>query len=162
MKKGYTLLEALITLSLFMVLSFSLLFLWQYAARGAQNAIRMQNVLDNLGIAMDGLIINIQHSYKLVLNTDSQDVLRRLEMHGYDPNGNPHTYIFTFNPNALPAQAIYRRLFFGGQEYAYGIRTIQIINVGYMRLDITITSICAHPVVFAGSVDIRHKHVVIQ
>ena len=171
MKKGFTLIEAIMSLALFMILSIGVLLLWQHAARNAENAIRTQNALDNLGLAMEGLLTNIEFSHTITLQTNNQNVLRRLYLTGLNPSRQSHTYVFTFDPNAHPWHAIYKSLFFSGQQYAYGIELIHIINVNNMRLDITITSICLCPtrcMLFAscessisitGSADIMHKHV---
>ena len=173
MKKGFTLIEVVMSLALFMILSIGVLLLWQHTARSAENAIRIQNALDNLGIAMDALIRNIEFSHTIVLQTDSRNILQRLELEGLGPGPqiNPHTYIFTFNSNAQSWQAMYKSLFFGGQQYAYGIETIHIINANNRRLDITITSVCLcrtrcaqidfceSQISITGSADVLHKHI---
>ena len=173
MKKGFTLIEAVVFLALFMVLSIGVLLLWHHAARNAENAIRTQNALDNLGIAMEGLLTNIELSHTITLRTDSQNVLTQLNLRGLNPQGQPHTYIFTFNRNAPSSSAGYRTLRLGLQRYAYGIETIHIVNVLYRRLDITITSVCLcrircareqinhceSRITITGSANIMHKHV---
>ena len=162
MNKGFTLIEALISLALFMLLSTGLLLLWQHTASIASRALVKQNALDNLHIAMDGLTSNIQFSHSLTLTTDSRQRLRRLDMQGYNPRGQHHTYFFTFNPYARPQDAIYKSLFFGGQQFAYGIQTIRIIHVKNCRFEITIESSRVPGLSIEGSVDIRHKFVTVR
>ena len=167
MKKGFTLIEAIIALALFMILSIGVLFMWQYAARNARETIRVQTVLDNISIAMDALIANIELSHSIVLHTNNRDILRRLDLSGYYWDGSPHTYIFTFNPNALPHLTSFQSLFIGipglgGQQFAYGIYSIKIVNKYYLRFDITITSACENPITITGSANIQHKHVTMR
>ena len=171
MSKGFTLVEAIMSLALFMILSLGVLLLWQLASRSAVSAIRTQNALDNLGIAMDALLMNIEYSHTITLVTNNQNVLRRLYLTGLNPQGQPHTYVFTFDPLALPSSPRYKSLFFGGQQYAYGIESIRIISADNRRLDINITSVCLcrtrcasinlceSQVSITGSADILHKHV---
>ena len=175
MKKGFTLIEAVMSLALFMILSFGVLLLWQHVSRSAQSAISTQNALDNLGIAMDGLLTNIELSHTITLHTNNQNILSRLELRGLDHLGRPHTYHFTFDPNARYSSAGYKSLRLGMQVYAYGIESIHIINFNNSnrRLDITITSVClcltpcarAHinqcesRVSITGSANIMHKHI---
>ena len=172
MKKGFTLIEAVMSLALFMILSVGVLLLWQHTARNAANAIRTQNALDNLGIAMDGLLTNIEFSHTITLRTVGQNALTQLNLRGLNPNGQPHTYIFTFYPSATPSQETrYKILRLGGQRYAYGIEMIRIVNVNNRRLDITITSVClcrtrcalvancASSITITGSANILHKHI---
>ena len=159
-----------------MILSMGVLLLWQHASRNAHSAIRTQNALDSLGIAMDGLLTNIELSHTISLQTNSQNVLRRLYLTGENPARQPHTYVFTFDPAAPPTSTRYKSLFFGGrhtyqQQFAYGIESIHIVNINNQRLDITITStcLCRHRceqvmscesrVSIAGSANIMHKHV---
>ena len=175
MKKGFTLIEVVMSLALFMILSFGVLLLWQYTSRSAASAIRTQNALDNLGIAMDGLLTNIELSHTLYLQTGGQNRLRRLSLRSLNPNGLPHIYTFTFDPNAHNTSSRYKSLFFGGplgqQQFAYGIETIHIVNHDNRRLNITITSVClcrtrcaqvnlcSSRISISGSADIIHKHV---
>ena len=175
MKNGFTLIEVVMSLALFMILSFGVLLLWQYTSRSAASAIRTQNALDNLGIAMDALLTNIEFSHTIVLQANNQNILRRLELTGLNPQNQQHTYVFTFDPNAHHTSSRYKSLFFGGQlgqqQYAYGIETIHIFNRGYTRLDITIASVClcrtrcaqvklcSSRITISGSADIMHKHV---
>ena len=174
MKKGFTLIEAVMFIALFMILSIGLLLLWQHASRSAQNAIRTQNALDNLGIAMDALMSNIEFSHTINLHTNPQHVLISLRLTGLNPDNRQHTYEFTFSQNAPRSSAGYRSLRLGLQRYAYGIETIHIVNVHNKRLDITITSVCLcrtrcaennlnlcpSRITITGSADIIHKRIV--
>ena len=167
MKKGFSLIEAVMSLALFIILSSGVFFLWQHVARNAAETIRVQRALDNLGLAMDALTKNIEFSRRMVLQTNSQNVLLRLELYGYYWDGSPdHPYVFTFSPHAIPGTPRYKSLFFGGrlgqQQHSYGIKTIRIINVDYLRLDITIVSACEYPITINGSVNIQHKHMTVR
>ena len=162
MKDGFSLVEAVVSLALFLLLSLGILLLWQHSARSVANSVRMQNTLDNLAVAMDALVRNIEFSHTLVLYTESDDVLLRLEMTGVNPGGQPHTYVFTFNPDALPHQPMYRSLFFGGQQYAYGIYRIRVLSVNDARFDITIVSSCENMLTLRTSANVLHKHVTVR
>lgn len=162
-------------LALFMVLSIGVLLLWQYASRSTQNAIRIQNALDNLSIAMDALVSNIEFSHTITLRTNSQHVLSSIHLTGLNPQNRQHTYEFTFNQNAATSSAGYKTLRLGLQRYAYGIETIRIVNESNRRLDITITSVCLcrtactranldldlcpSRIIITGSANVLHKHV---
>ena len=172
MKKGFTLIEVIMSLALFMILSAGVLLLWQHTARNANNAISTQNALDNLGIAMDGLLANVEFSHTIRLHTNNQNIMTRLELIGLGPSGPRHPYVFTFYPSATPSQETrYKILKLGGQRYAYGIDSIRIVNVNNRRLDITITSVCLcrtrclnvslceSRATITGSTNIMHKHI---
>ena len=173
MKYGFTLIEVIMSLALFMILSAGVLLLWQTASRSAQSVIRTQNALDNLNIAMDALLANIELSHTITLQTEGQNILRQLDLRGLNPDGNPHTYIFTFNRNAQPSTAGYKSLRLGLQQVAYGIETIRIVNANNRRLDITIISVCLcrtrcalaqihlceSRIIITGSADIMRKHI---
>ena len=153
LNKGFTLIEALTSLALFMLLSLGVLFLWQHAAAVAEKALLKQNALDNLYIAMDAFTTNIQFSHSLELTTDSQDVLIQLDMLGFR-NNNPHTYVYRFNRNA--------GLTFGNQQFVYGIDSIRIVYIPHSRFDITIESSQIPGLSIEGSVDVRLKHVTLR
>ena len=174
MSKGFTLIEAITGLALFMILSIGVIFLWQHTSRNARSAIEIQNTLDHLGTAMEALIINIELSRSIILYTDNQDILRRLYLYGNNPQGARHTFLFEFNQHAQHSTPRYKSLFFGGQQHSYGIETVSILNIAGRRLDITISSVCKCPVTCAGiskckssitisgSANIQHKHITVR
>lgn len=156
---GFTLIEALMSLALFSLLLLGLMFLWSRQTESASEAVRAQRALDNIGIAMDGLIRNIEFSHSIELRADSGGVLLRLSLEGLNHNLAPHTYHFTFDPAAQPHEARHKSLMLGGQQYAYGIEAIRIVNVENRRFDITVTSDCETPRTISASVCVMHRNV---
>ena len=153
--RGYTLIETLISLALFMLLSAAAFHLMYTVRHGSNVALKQQDAIDQLSLAMDSLVANIQRSHTIALLTRSDDVLLRLDLHvGHPPTG--HVYQITYNPSATSQALSYHILSFGGQPSVYGISDIRIKNVGNRRLDIKISSLEPQPMTIKGSVDIRH------
>jgi type II secretory pathway pseudopilin PulG len=162
--KGYTLLEVTVALGVWLLLSLSVLFVWRYAANASGSLIARQNAFENARGAMDAMLMNIQLSDVIYLDAFSYDghenVLRQLVMPGLDPQGVMRNYTFSFDIT-LPADAVrFNRLEFGGNEMASRIALVRIVYIDGHRMDITVVTDCAEPVVLEGSVCVRHKRVV--
>ncbi|MCL2189482.1 MAG: hypothetical protein FWC16_15165 [Defluviitaleaceae bacterium] len=158
-RAGFTLLEAVIALGIWFILSTGVIFAWRYAANASGGLIMRQNAFENARAAMDAIIMNVQLSNEIELITDDNHVLRYLRMPGIDPSGMPRNYTFSFNP-ALPAGHVrHNRLEFSGNEFASHIARVYIVYVMQRRLEITIITDCAVPIRLEGSVCVRYKAV---
>jgi len=167
--KGFTLLEALIALGVWMVLSLSVVLIWQHTARRSYELIARQDAFENARFAMDALINNIQVARTIVLRVDGNYVLQDVLLTGYrwvivgsSGEWRLHTYEFLFDINAGPGNIQHHRLqIAGNMEFASNIASVRMIPVGepgdwrYMR--IAIRTGCDPPIELEGSVDIRFK-----
>ena len=167
---GFTLLEAVIALAVWMILSLSVFFVWQYTAERSNALIERQNAFENARMAMDGLIMNIQMAKEIqLLKWPNSDILRRLTVTqlytSRDGNQRIHNYDFTFFINTTPTgnPTRHHRLIFGTQEFASNIRTVWIIPINdNQTMHITIETGCEYPIFLEGSVDIRYKRLTIR
>ena len=175
--KGFTLLEAVIALSIWMILSVSVIFIWQFTSDRTDALIARQGVFENARGAMDVLIMNLQmaQSIRLEVGPDGY-VLRRLVLRQRDPQGqwprDRDGYIFTYNHNLTSGSVRRNRLEFGANEFASGIATIRMELISDRRMHIIIVTECKclfipltledcdclyPPVILEGSVDVRYK-----
>jgi len=155
--KGLTLLEAVIGLALFMILSVGVFFVWQHTTRASAGLLARQYAFENARATMDALIMNMQMSRRIVLVTDSNNILQRIHLIQRDPIGDPHVYRFTFDVNLPPGDLRYQRVEFNDNEFASGIAEIRIVYIQGNRMDITIVTGCPVPIIIEGSADVRYK-----
>lgn len=163
-KKGHTLLEVTIALGVWLILSLSILVVWRYAATASGNLIAHQNAFENARGAMDAMRMNIQLSDVIYLDTHShggqENVLRRMVMPGPDPLGVLRNYTFSFDIT-LPSGAVrHNRLEFGDNEMASRIALVRIVYIEGHRMNITVITDCAEPIILEGSVCVRYKRII--
>jgi len=158
--KGFTLLEAVIALAIWSILSLSVIFVWQYTAERSSALIARQHAFENARGSMDVIIMNLQMARTIELTVGPNYTLQRLRVNGRRLVNNVpqwHNFEFTFNSSARPTDAIYRVLRFGGlNEFTAGIADIRVRPYGG-TMHITVVTACEYPIVLEGSVDIRHK-----
>jgi hypothetical protein len=161
MNKGFGLLEAVIALALWLLLSAGVFMVWHFSALSGTGKLERQNAFENARISMDALIMNFQMAKHITLDTDENDVLSRLTLRQRDPQGNLENYNIHFRTNT-------RRMYFGqphgGNEFASGLAEIRIIYTHGKRMCITVITACDEPnepIVLEGSVCVRHKFVTI-
>ena len=157
---GFTLLEAVIALAVWMILSISIFFVWQYTSERSRALLERQSAFENARGAMDILLVNLQmaRSIQLYVLRDTDYTLRRLILPGYYASGLPTRtgFEFEFNINLPPTATTFRRLEFGGNELASNIALVRMQPVGgHMR--VTVKTGCEYPIILEGSVDIRYK-----
>jgi len=177
--KGLTLLELVIALAVWLVLSAGVFFLWQHTSAAGINLLDHQSALENARGAMDALLANIEHAGEVRVTTRTSSVLYEMVVPGYRTvwrnNGwvtEWHEFRFNFN-NFNPIPESYQRLNFGDNELARGIAAIYISRTPLIRpyrtIHVEIHTICYvescrqpncdHPIILHGSVDVRHKDV---
>ena len=159
-KQGFTLLEAVIALALWLILSAGIFAVWQHSALSSTGMMERQSAFENARIAMDAIKMNLQMSRTIQLQTNANDSLQLLRMNQRDPYGIWENYTFRFLVTAAPTSARFQRLEFGDNEFASNIANIEIIYIEN-RMEIKITTGCEEPVVIKGSVCVRYKDVII-
>lgn len=157
--KGFTLLELVIALGIWLVLSLGVFFVWQYASDTSFRLIGRQSALENARTSMDALVMNIQLSHEITLQTDGNNILQQLTVRSINPQGQLHDYIFEFNVNAPYGAARHGVLVFGANEFTSGIGRIYMAYIPGNRIDIGVHTNCPQPIVLHGSVDARFKRV---
>jgi len=159
---GFSLMEVTIALAIWMILSLSVLLIWQHTTSRAEALLARQNALENARSSMDGLVMNIQMARSINLQVGHDYTLQRIGLTQINPEGRYHEYEFTFNANAGSTDASFRRLMFGANnEFASGIAMVRIEPIGGRHMHITVTTACEYPIVLEGSVDIRYKTLVV-
>ena len=175
---GFTLIEAVIALAIWMVLSLSVFFVWRNTAEHTDALLERQSAFENARGSMDVLLMNLQMAHTIRLTVvrwrDGYDIwhyhiLHYLELHQINPEGILHRYLFRFRVHLPSSETTFQRLEFGGfrrgtniydvNEFASNIAMIQIQpseNEQYMN--ITVITGCEYPIILEGSVDIRYKN----
>jgi len=154
-KRGLTLLELVVALGLWLLLSAGVFFLWHHTSGSTTNILQRQSAFERARGAMDALITGIQMSSKIELTTNEQNFLDRIVAHGYDHNNAMRGFTFELLPNIQTLQL-------GGNEFANNIAAVYIVYTIGRHMDITIYTTCQEPIVIHGSVDVRYKYVVLH
>ena len=155
--KGFTLLEAVIALALWAILSLSIFFAWHYTTGRSAAVFARHHAFENARGAMDAMIVNIQMTQIIRLHVEPNYVLHLLALPTHIDGRQTFRYEFEFRINARESDTIYQRIHFGGQELARGIAMVKVRPVRERYLHITIKTTCEHPIILEGSVDIRYK-----
>jgi hypothetical protein len=166
-RRGFTLLEAVIALALWLLLSAGVFLVWQHSASSSEVLFARQNAFENARISMDALIMNLQmaHRIRIVNNVHG---FRRLDL---QPRQGPNPYYqFHFEMAAAQlnlgfvANADNRPHDFSrGNEFASNIAEIKMeYDCENKIMNITIKTDCNEPIILQGSVDVRYKYVVVN
>ena len=162
-KAGFTLMEAVIALAIWMLLFTSVFVIWHHASQRKEGLLARQSDFENVRGAMDILLVNMQMAKSIRLYVDrpgSGDILRRMYLPGYCSRyGRPHDFVITFNPNLHHTAAMFQRIGAGGQEMASNIEVVRIRPVAGQYMHVTLETSCEHRFVLEGSVDIRYRQV---
>ena len=148
--KGLTLLELVIALGLWAILSASVFFLWQHTSGSSLNMLERQSAFERARGSMDTLIINAQMADEIIIVANPQNQMERITFWGLNPSGQRNDYIFEF----LPGTQVLR---LGGQEFASNIAAIYVTHTPGRRMNFTIHTGCNEPIVLHSSVDVRYK-----
>jgi len=159
-KRGYTLLEVVIALGIWMVLVTSVLSVWHYTALTTGRIITRQNAFENARIAMDMMLANIQYADEVFIQT---------VMYKGDPNTldtmrvspTPGHFTFAFINTTHLNEERHNRLEFsgGGNEVARFLARVVVYYIEGERIEIIVTTTCDEPIVLQGSVCVRYKRV---
>ncbi|MCL2421957.1 MAG: prepilin-type N-terminal cleavage/methylation domain-containing protein [Defluviitaleaceae bacterium] len=167
---GFTLLEMVVTMAIWMILIAGASRLLWYASSASANILNQQEALASARIAVDAIAVNVQMAEEIVLQTDGDGMLRSLSLRQISPQGNLEWYLFTYDRHAAIGTPGYRRLIFTGQrepnvpgghnELASNLKAVQVrISEDRSLLYITVVSCDSwgEPVTLQGTVDIRYK-----
>ena len=173
MRKGLTLIELIVALAVFMVLSMSVMVVWHQSSQSVFYIFNRQNAFEQARGALDSMIMNVQMAHTVALTTDQHGNLELLVLTQLRDEATPTqprvfwNYVYYFDVNALPDQVgSYQRLRFSGptNELARGIKSVVIEldrEISPRRMYITITTACPPPreaVVVMGSVCLMYKN----
>ncbi|MCL2527684.1 MAG: hypothetical protein FWE42_04615 [Defluviitaleaceae bacterium] len=170
---GVTLMEAVIGLSMWMILSLSVLFAWQHTSDRTAALLERQSTFENARGAMDFLITNIQMAHTIELEVGQNFTLRRITLSQLNPDEVPHEYSFFFDVNARRTDTWYSQLQLGlfdrafpnrrigRNEVASGIALVTVEPVGRRRMNVAITTNCEDAIFLESSVDIRYKNLIV-
>jgi len=162
-RAGFTLLETIIALAVWAILSVSVISVWHHVSNRTSSVLARQSALENARVAMDALLINIQMSNSITLHVrDSDYMLIWLQVPGLNPQGVLNNFFFDFDHNLTPDATRYRRLEFGGNEIARYIAEVIVRPQDRHYIHITVRTGCTPPVVLHGSVDIRGKDLYVR
>jgi type II secretory pathway component PulJ len=158
--KGFTLIEAVTSLALWMILALGLMSIWQYTSRVSTAVIARQDRFENARVAMDPLLVNIQLAEFIRLEIDRDYVLKQMTLRQRNPEGHLHNYIFYFNVNALPGEAKHHRLEFGlNNEFASHIKKVFVRRESESYFSVMLET--ADDYILHGSADVRYKEIIV-
>ena len=164
-KAGFTLIEAVIALAIWMILSVSVIFVWQHVSSRTSALLARQNAFENARVSMDALIANLQMAQSITLYVVGDHyVLRQMTVPGIDANGRVNNFVFDFDCRLTSAATRYRRLEFGENELASNIAVVRVRPIGVRgherHINITVETGCEFHIVLEGSVDIRYTNLI--
>ncbi|MCL1845820.1 MAG: prepilin-type N-terminal cleavage/methylation domain-containing protein [Defluviitaleaceae bacterium] len=154
-KSGFTLLELVIALSLWMILSASVFFVWQHAANAGADMLGQQYAFENARITMDVLLVNLQLARRVEIVQDGE-ILRTLFVWQYSL-ADPYQIHF-IAPSAIVT--IGQRL--GGNTFATNIASVRLEYLHESRVRVTVVSTCDEAIELVGSVCVRGKYVEVR
>jgi type II secretory pathway pseudopilin PulG len=138
---GFTLIEALITIAIFIIVAAGTLQLWRYTSIRTLDILTASEELENARVAMDAILMNIQLAEEITLETDALGTLKKLTLTELNPIKDTEDYFFIYNSGANPNASLYHRLIFGkvsSNELASRIADIKIIkSSSYLTVKIT-------------------------
>lgn len=168
---GVTLLEVVIALGVWLILSATVVFTWQYTANNAARIISRNHAFENARFAMDTMLMNIQLYDVIHIATHSHgghtDVLQSMAIPRtvVEPGGGVRRVNNTFFFDAgLPAGHVRRgRIERSGRgnELARHIALVRVIYIPNTRIEIIIKTDCEQPVIIEGSACARYKNVTV-
>ena len=177
---GFTLMEAVIALGIWMIISVSVILIWQYTADRTNALLARQSAFENARGAMDILLVNIEMAKSIQLTVGRDYVLRNLTLPSYDAGGAPNDFEFDFDITLPPTAPRFRWLRFGNTELASNIAMVRVQPIGGQiaarpgsnfpvvfegmgeRMHVTVITGCEFPIILEGSVDIRYKELTIN
>ena len=160
--QGITLLELVVATAIWMILLLGASQLIVHTARVAAYVSVGQDIHEHARVAMDSLIVNIQMADEIEIWADPDGMLRRLTLHQINPMELREAYTFTYNRNANPTDASFRRINFSGtNELASFITEVRLV-VSYDSKFIYLTVTADDRFTIQSTVDIRYKELAIR
>lgn len=117
--EGFTLLELVVAIGLWMMLLLGASHLLWYTAETSAQMLRRHETLEAARVALDTLIVNLQMADEIRLRTEPCGTLINLATQQIDPEGADHFFGFTYN---RPTAAGYMRLESAGYICGLGFR----------------------------------------
>jgi len=157
---GFTLVETIVAVAIWMILLAGASQLFWYTSQVSTGILARQEALEGTRVAVDALMVNLQMAEEIVLNTDSDGMLRNLSLLQVAPSGLPERFEFSYNRDALYGTPQYKRLNFGGNELASNLSEVRLtLSKDRKLIYITVTSYDSfgEPVTLIGAVDVRYK-----
>jgi len=165
-KGGFTLLEMVVVAAISMILLVGASRLLWYTTHVSTGLLARHEALENARVAMDALTVNIQMAERITLNTDSDGMLRRLDLLQVSPENVDWEYTFRYDRDAPPGTPGYKRLNFSGfNELASHLSEIRLTvssDRQLMHITITTDENFGEPITLTGTVDIRYKVLIIR
>ncbi|MCL2198151.1 MAG: hypothetical protein FWB80_04430 [Defluviitaleaceae bacterium] len=163
---GFTLIETVIALALWLILSAGIFLVWQHSALSATGMMERQRAFENARGSMDLLKMNIQMA-RCIGITKNGDVMNVLTLNQRRREGNTldwHNFQYRFSGSASQLQI--GRLGADGlagtwREVAADIYSIRLVY-NDDRIRITITTTCEDPQILESSVCVRNKCLTIR
>lgn len=162
---GFTLLELMIAVAVWIILLTGASRLLWYSTNVATGLIAQQEALENARVAIDALSINIKMADGITLNTHSDGTLIQVELRQIRPAthenpGGSRSYAFSY------ARGSNTLNFSGpGNQIAYHLSAIKLIlSDDHELIHITVTTCesLGEPITLTTSVDIRYKNLTIR
>lgn len=162
---GFTLLETIVALALWMILVAGATQYLSYVGRTSWHLVMRQDAFENARATLDALTANLQMADTIKLKTDSTGMLKELILTERDPDGNSAEYNFYYKADALPSEAKYRRLEFGlNDEFASRLCEVRLIYhpTGQMEIIVATDEESGPAIRLTGTVDVRYKAVTVN
>ncbi|MCL1877239.1 MAG: hypothetical protein FWF80_00100, partial [Defluviitaleaceae bacterium] len=155
---GFTLLELTIALSLWMILSVGVFFVWQHAANAGSDMLEQQYAFENARITMDAILMNLQMAHEITVSRNG-DVLETLHVRQLDPDREWDNYRIHFIPSD---EIVTMGLRNAANTFATNIAEVRLEYISANRMRVTVVSTCDEPITLVGSVCVRGKSVEMQ
>ena len=173
-RRGFTLLELVIAIAIWMMLTASVIQLFGHTTRETARIIARQDAFENARVAVDSLVVNIQLADDIELHIDAGNYMLHTLYLWQDNNfittpTERHRFVFMFDQYALPDEdgtSMYQRLVFTGtpintgNALANGLTSVHVeYSEEYDWITITVTAgnDLDYPITLTGKVDVRHK-----
>jgi len=166
---GFTLLELIIALAIWTILTASVIQIVGYTSRSTARIIARQEAFENARVAVDSIVVNLQLADEIELYKDANYMLHRLRTrqdNTFTRNGaHRHWFTFMYDQYAWPGSSMYKLLAFadGGtaaNALATGITGVWVEHSeenNWMTVTVTAGDNLDIPITLTGKVDVRYK-----
>ena len=161
-RNGFTMLEAVVALGLFTLLTVSASQLLMHTTRTSSYLIARQEAMESARVAVDSLVINLQKADEIVMVTYRSDgMLRRLDLRQINPRNIREWYEFRYDRRLPPTSIRYNRLEFGRNELASHLNEVRLVleDDGWISITVVTDGSLGEPVTLTGRADVRYKSI---